>query len=144
MGVDVETYEQGHLRIPRSLLFVGRISQAKNLDVVFSSLPHLKHSSKMDIFGTPGPGNAEYAESLRGSDRELEKKALISYNVGVPHSEPPSVYGPHDVFVHVGSLRDFNKTLFEAMAAGNIVVTSDPSMKGVVGNKFFVEDVTES
>ncbi len=143
MGVDIDMYAQDHLRQKDSLLFVGRISPAKNLEVVFNALSHAKHAT-LDIFGTPGPGNAEYAWDLKSTFKGLEGSGKISFKGSVAHSETPTIYGTHDIFLHTGSLRGFNKTLLEAMAAGNIVITTDPAMRGIVSEKLYIRELTPS
>ncbi len=144
MGVDVDMYAKDHLREPDSLLFLGRISPAKHLDEVFRALSRLKKHSTLDVYGTPGPGNADYARDLQVRFQSLEKSGALRYRGAVAHAETPSVYGTHDIFIHTGTLRGFNKTLLEAIAAGNIVVTSEPSMRGVVSDSLFVKEPTES
>lgn len=144
MGVDTDMYAEDHRCEPGSLLFLGRISPAKHLEVVFQAISHLPKAPRIDIFGAPGPGNAEYAKKLRSQCTELEKRGVLSYRGSITHHETPRVYGTHDIFVHMGSLRGFNKTLLEAMAAGDIVITSDPHMRGVVDDRLFVHEQTEA
>ncbi|MDP3645614.1 MAG: glycosyltransferase family 4 protein, partial [bacterium] len=144
MGVDIDMYTNDSLREPRSLLFLGRISPAKHLDVILSAVSKIQKNVHVSIFGAPGPGNSEYADTLRSQFRELEKRGTLVYRGSVPHEETPIVYGTHEIFVHVGTLRGFNKTLLEAMAAGTIVITSEPSMRGVVDDRLFVENVSEN
>ena len=143
MGVDTDMYAEEHIREPGSLLFLGRISPAKHLGSVFKALSRMGDAPHTDVFGAPGPGNAPYASELRSQFRGLEEKGVLAYRGGISHAETPSVYGTHDIFIHVGTLRGFNKTLLEAMAAGDIVVTSDANMHGVVDDRLFVKEPTE-
>ena len=144
MGVDTDMYAEDRLRQPGTLLFLGRISPAKNLDIIFKALSGMKNAPTINVFGTPGPGNAGYTGELKSQFSELEKRGGLTYRGSVSHNETPAVYGTHDIFIHAGSLRGFNKTLLEAMAAGDIIVTSDPSMRGVVDDRLFMKETTEA
>ena len=115
MGVDVEMYEiadrSGGMR---SLLFLGRITEKKRLDIVLSALARLaekKVKFSFDIYGPAGAGDEQYLERIRSKFSALEQKGLIAFKGSVPHGETPSIYAAHGVFVHMGSRRGLNKTL---------------------------------
>ncbi|OGG53733.1 hypothetical protein A2851_02505 [Candidatus Kaiserbacteria bacterium RIFCSPHIGHO2_01_FULL_53_29] len=144
MGIDTDMYavDEPH-RASGSLLFLGRISPAKHLDVVLGALSEMDKPPTLDIYGRPGPGNDQYASQLRTQFAELERRGTVTYRGSILHDRTPEVYAAHDIFIHIGSLRGFNKTLLEAMAGGNIVITTDPSMRGVVHDRFFMEKLTK-
>ena len=146
-GVDVEAYEAVERSAPaRSLLFLGRITEKKRLDVVLSAFARLAEKGvkfSFDIYGPAGAGDEQYLESIRSKFLALEQNGFITFKGSVPHGETPSIYAAHGVFVHMGSRRGFNKTLFEAAASGCVVVTSDPWLKRVVDQRLFVEEPDE-
>lgn len=147
MGVDVGMYEAAGRRAEnRSLLFLGRITEKKRLDVVLSALGHLTEKGvkfSFDIYGPAGAGDERYLESLRSKFSRLERKNPIEFKGSIPHQETPAVYAAHGIFIHVGSRRGFNKTLLEAAVSGCVVVTSDPWLRRVVDERLFVEKPDE-
>ncbi|MBI5004042.1 glycosyltransferase [Candidatus Kaiserbacteria bacterium] len=131
---------------PGSLLFAGRIAREKRLNTSIDAVVHAaKHTLglHLDIYGAPVIADDRAFETeLRATYKPLEEQGLISFCGSVPHAQTPQIYATHDIFVHGGSVTGFNKSLFEAMAAGCIVVTSEPSMRRVVREDLFVDEAT--
>ncbi|MCR4325939.1 MAG: glycosyltransferase [Patescibacteria group bacterium] len=142
MGVDVDMYDVAERKAgPDSMLFLGRITAEKRLDTTLAALGRIaKNNSRFsfDIYGASGSGDDKYLKELRKNSAELEKRGLVTFRGSVPHDKTPDVYAKHDIFVHIGSRRGFNKTLFEACGAGCIVVTADPILRWVVDERLFV------
>jgi glycosyltransferase involved in cell wall biosynthesis len=149
MGVDVDMYnvkDRNTNPNPNSILFLGRITPKKKIDVMLVALTNLTRKQirfTFDIYGAPGEGDEPYLKDLHSKFEELECRGSISFRGAVPHDKTPVVYAAHEIVVHPGSLRGFNKKLFEALASGCIVVTSDPSMRGVVDDRLFVSGSDE-
>ncbi|MBI2030226.1 glycosyltransferase [Candidatus Kaiserbacteria bacterium] len=129
-----------------SLLFAGRITREKHLDMIIDAVARAaqhSHGLHLDIYGAPViAADHAFDQELRTKHKPLEEQGLISFRGSVPHAQTPQMYASHDIFVHGGSVSGFNKALFEAMAAGCIVVTSEPSMRGVVREDLFVDDAS--
>jgi UDPglucose 6-dehydrogenase len=129
-----------------SLLFAGRIAREKHLDMIIDAIAHAAqhtHGLHLDIYGAPVVANdVAYEKEIRAKYQSLADQGAISFEGSVPHAQTPAVYASHDIFVHAGSVTGFNKALFEAMAAGCIIVTSDPSMRRVVREDLFVDEAT--
>ena len=142
MGVDADAYEVADRKAdPRSLLFLGRLTAKKRLDTILAALARLAEKDlrfSFDIYGAPGTGDEPHLNELRSKFAELERKNLVSFRGSVLHDRTPVVYASHDIFVHMGSRRGFNKTLLEALASGCVAVTADPSLRGVVDDRLFV------
>ncbi len=151
MGTDVDMYNVKDRNAnpnpnPNSILFLGRITLKKKIDVMLVALTNLARKQirfTFDIYGAPGEGDEQYLKDLHSKFEELECRSSISFRGSVSHDKTPVVYAAHEIVVHPGSLRGFNKTLFEALASGCIVVTSDPSMRGVVDDRLFVSESDE-
>ena len=146
MGVDTDIYVSHERKAtPDSVLFLGRITPKKKLDVVLSAFSKARAYVKnitLDVYGEPRPGEETYAADVRSQFAELERDGAISYRGSTLHDKTPSVYGSHEIFIHAGSMRGFNKTLFEAMAAGCLIITGEREVRGVVHPKLFVEEPT--
>lgn len=131
---------------PGSLLFAGRITREKRLDMIIDAVARAaqhSHGLHFDIYGAPViADDRAFDQELRAAYKPLEERGLISFRGSVPHAQTPQMYASHDIFVHGGSVTGFNKALFEAMVSGCIVVTSEPSMRGVVRADLFVDDAS--
>lgn len=129
-----------------SLLFAGRIAREKHLDTIIEGVARAaqhSHGLHFDIYGAPViADDRAFDQELRAAHKPLLEKGTVAFRGSVPHAQTPQMYASHDIFVHGGSVTGFNKALFEAMAAGCIVVTSDPNMRRVVRADLFVDQVT--
>jgi glycosyltransferase involved in cell wall biosynthesis len=146
-GVETDVYAQA----PRtgalgSLLFLGRLAPEKKLDIAIAAVERAAqhHACRLDVVGaTILPGDEAYAADLRARFRQAQERGLVSFLGAMPHGKTPQAYASHDIFVHVGSVSGFNKTLFEAAASGCIVVTAAPELRHVVHEGLFIERADE-
>lgn len=147
MGVDTDIYTLERSAAKESLLFIGRLSPAKKLGIVLSAVQDIaKNVShlKLDVYGEARSGDESYFASLRSTFASLERDGFVSYKGTVLHEKTPEVYAGHEIFVYAGSARGSKKTLYEALAAGCIVITGEPEVKGVVDERLFLETVDEA
>jgi len=146
MGVDTDIYVTHERKAAsNSLLFLGRITPKKKLDTILAGFAQVRERVKdavFDVYGEARPGEEKYASEVRSRFAELERGGAISYRGSVLHDKTPHVYGSHDIFIHVGSMRGFNKTLYEAMAAGCLVISGEPELRELLHPKLFVEKPT--
>lgn len=146
-GVDTRPYasEMRHAK-HGSLLFAGRVAREKQIDVLIDAVARAaKHHATLhlDIYGAPVISDDRvYDQELRERYRSLEQGGLVSFRGSVPHAQTPPMYASHDIFVQTGSVSGFNKALFEAMAAGCIVVTAEPALRGVVRDDLFAGEAS--
>lgn len=106
-----------------TLLYVGRLSEEKGVDLLIDCLDHVRDPSKyrVEIVGD-GPGRdrlERHVDEKNYSDR-------IRFNGWVEHEQLPDYYDCADLFVHPGRWPEpFGRTIIEAMQSGTPVVTSD-------------------
>lgn len=146
MGVNTDIYVSHERKaFPDTLLFLGRITPKKKLDIILAGFAkvreHLKGAT-FDVYGEARPGEEAHAAEVRSRFAELERSGAISYRGSVLHDKTPHVYASHDIFIHIGSMRGFNKTLYEAMAAGCLVISSEPELRELLHPKLFIEKGT--
>ncbi len=118
--------------IPKSapvILFIGRISFEKKIDVVLSAFKHVlkKNPNAYLVIGGTGP----YLEDHKRIAGALELKNVV-FTGFVPDDLLPSLYSTADIFVSASDTETFGLTFVEAMHFGLPVV-------GV--NKFGAADV---
>ncbi|MEK7137742.1 MAG: glycosyltransferase, partial [Patescibacteria group bacterium] len=142
VGVESDIFSrQPRTAARETLLFLGRIAPAKRLDAVISAVDRISRTRKnvrLDIYGATAIREDEvYTQELRKRFSSLEKSGVISYRGAVVHEKTPPVYAAHDIFVNAGSASGFNKAVYEAMAAGCLVVTSNSELHEVVHPDLF-------
>ena len=99
------------------LLFVGRVSKEKDLDILVQSFRHLRKEKvpvQLSIVGH-GPFSKELAESL-------PEACYTGYLTG---TELAKAYASSDLFVFPSTTDTFGNVIIEAQAAGLPVIVSD-------------------
>ena len=102
------------------LLYVGRLSQEKNISFLMASLNVLakKRSDWHLLLVASGPEE----NNLKNFSRELGLRKQLTFWPQVPHSEIYSLYRSADIFVCSSKSEAQGMVLIEAMAAGLPVV----------------------
>ncbi len=127
-------------KIPRSILFLGRISPVKHLDVLIQSLEIL-HSRGENfqayIYGRPTPADSGYFKKIKDEAEELEKIGKLFFRDEVANTKTPVIYNEHEIFVNLTDSGSFDKTIIEAMLCGTLVLVSNWSLKDILEPQFF-------
>jgi glycosyltransferase involved in cell wall biosynthesis len=112
----------------REVLYVGRLSEEKNLDVVLDAAAGLDGGTQVTFLGD-GPARARLEARARALGVRLRVRPVV------PHAEVASVMAAADVFVLASFSEGHPKVLLEAMASGLPCVASDCE-----GNRSLVTD----
>lgn len=142
-GIEVEKYAAGE-NAPGTLLSLGRIDPVKKVAELLSALELLEKEGAAftaSIYGTPTPGREAYAQGLESLFSRLEARGVLARYPGVPHEKVPAIFGSHRIFVNLTPPGSFDKTVFEAMAAGCLVVAANPGVREVIGEELFVPTI---
>ncbi|MBX4210686.1 glycosyltransferase family 4 protein [Candidatus Parcubacteria bacterium] len=136
-GIATDVFKKDHTirKKPHSLLYVGRISAVKNVDVLlraFNLLIQKKVECTLDIYGDPGPGDQLYFESIKGLALPYERDGLITFHGKIPNSLTPAVYNAHQVLVNLTPRGNFDKTVLEAMSTETVVAVSSPAFASLL------------
>lgn len=104
--------------LPNSVLFIGRLSKEKGLDLLIKALDHLPNVS-LSILGLEGP--------LKPWVSGLEKtNPRIRFIKPVPHDQVMSIIREHAVVCCPSMFEEpFGKTVLESRIAGKPLVASD-------------------
>lgn len=104
---------------PARLLYLGRMTAEKGLDLLIESLPLLKSAFELSILGWGGP--------LEGRIRALaSENSRIKILQPVPHTEVPELIKAHDVVCCPSLVEEAcPKTVAEARLLGRRIVTTD-------------------
>lgn len=129
VGVELEQFaaqEQGQ-RLPASILSLGRIAPVKRIHVLIDALLALAHqgvSFTAAIYGDPLSADKEYYDALQRKVGDAGMEANITFHPGVPHRETPSIFEKYEMFVNLSPSGMYDKTIFEAAAAGTLPIAS--------------------
>lgn len=132
MGIDTRhTFQPTEDPDTNNIVFVGRLTPEKGLDVLLRALPTVvrQHAnSQLTIVGD-GP----LRKDLEALAKQLHIQRHVKFVGAVPHLEVPS-YIQSAVIVAVPSIREgFGLVAAEALACGRAVVASDiPSLRELI------------
>lgn len=125
---------------PLSLLYVGRLTLEKGVDLIVRAMDGLRGSAHLDIVGA-GPEMSvlvALAERLGVTD-------VVTFHGWLSQEQVREFYGKAAVFVHAGRWPEpSGRAVVDALASGLPVIVSDvggpPWIAGDAGLKFRVED----
>jgi len=122
-GIDTERFKRidDIQRKKNSILYLGRISPVKNIDILIEAVKILSGKNidfKLNIVG--------------GFIEGLEKYEKIKFYPPVPNYETPEIYNQNEIFVNLTDTGSFDKTILEAMACENIVLVSNISFNDLI------------
>lgn len=154
-GIDTDKFlPDANTRKPNSILYLGRISPVKKLELLFRAIRIMKdkdgysYSLIRDIV-VAGEGVSDrdriYIESLKKMAGEMGLSAKIIWKGRVPHSQVANHYKQGDIFVNATPTGSFDKAMLEAMACGDIVLASNRALHqflapGLADKLIFNED----
>lgn len=140
-GYDVETFKprmkksmyfknRFDLKKGINLLYAGRISKDKNLDLLIEAF--LKASREGNNINLILAGDGPYLTELKNKIKN-EKRILLTGRL--PHEEMPEIYSDADIFVFPSTTDTFGMAVLEAQACGVPAVVTD-----VGGPKEIIQD----
>ncbi len=141
VGIDIAQYERPRTASHGSILSLGRIDPVKRFHLLVAAISLLADDGldfRLDVYGVPTRGREQYLTDIRKEFAQLEERGCIRYMGPVSHDQTPQIYAAHDVFINLTPAGSFDKTMFEAMAAGCLVVTSNPDLKDIISHELFI------
>ena len=148
VGVDTSRFLESTsvARIQHSILFFARMAPAKRPELFIEALGLLKQrgvSFTASLYGSPLPVDVTYYENLKIKSRELGLEESVIFYPEVPNSEAPAVFAAHEIFVNCSPSGMFDKTLFEAVGAGCVVLARSLDFCEQAGSDFHFETCEE-
>lgn len=125
------------LRQGRFALYVGQVTDRKNVNVLIHALARVDDSISLAIAGSEGQGAETVHEAVRRT-RVGDRVRFLGY---VPEALLPGLMAAARVLVHPSRFEGFGFTPLEAMAVGTpAVVAEATSLPGVVGDAALLAD----
>jgi len=116
--IDTTLYKNFSLRKKNRVLFVGRLSNQKNLPLLLDSMNNTDIT--LDIVG-----DGELKDSL--NELALKKNVSVNFLGSITNDKMPELYNLYKVYVLCSHYEGNPKTLLEAMACGSAVIGTDVS-----------------
>jgi glycosyltransferase involved in cell wall biosynthesis len=145
VGVDTHQFSaiEGVARGRHSILFLARMSPAKRPDMLIEALSMLKERNtdwQASFYGSPTPAHADYYEHLQAQVRERGLSEQITFYPEVPNDRTPDIFAAHELFINCSPSGMYDKTLFEAAAAGCTVLATSEDWKRLAGEQYWFTD----
>ncbi len=110
-----------------SILTIGRISPAKDYEVLINAIELLKKEGlnfRVDVVGDVGtPEQKEYFERIKNSVSEKGLDRMITFVGSVRHRDIGNYLQKADLFVNMSHTGSVDKAVLEAMASGIVTIT---------------------
>ncbi len=138
VGVDLENFKANPNinRIPNSILSLGRIAPSKNIDILVDALVEMKNTDIVaSIYGDSLlQDNTYYSELKRKGENHVD------FYKGIPNTETIKVYSAYGIFVNLSSSGMYDKTIFEAIACGCLILASNDNLRGQISDDFIFHE----
>lgn len=149
VGVDETSAHMDEIitRVPRSVLFLGRLDPSKRPDMLIDALGIIAKQGitfTATFVGGPSKIDSEYPAQLRAQTEKLGIADRINFVGPVPNTETYLYYRSHDIFVNCSRSGMFDKTIFKAVACGCLVLATSLDFGDLAGKEFIFEENAES
>lgn len=143
--LDAFTAVSGVVRDPQRIISLGRIAPSKKVDMLLEALNRLRDTEwNASIYGAPLEEDKPYLERLQTMTRTFGLESRVQFPGSVSQREAPAAYSAHGIFVNCSPSGMYDKTIFEAMACGCIVIASSKDLARDVDPRcIFIENDAE-
>jgi glycosyltransferase involved in cell wall biosynthesis len=140
-GIDTEIFKRDEKiqKIKNSILYLGRISPIKNVDILIEAVKLLDKEGidfVLNIVGEAGEKDREYFEKIKNLSKDLEIKGKIKFLGKVQNYKTPEIYNQNEIFVNLSPSGLFDKTILEAMACETLVLTCNETFQDILEKKY--------
>jgi glycosyltransferase involved in cell wall biosynthesis len=144
VGIDTEVFRDKKVgRVHRSILFLARMAPVKKPHLLIEALSALKSrgtSFSVSFYGDPLPKDKVYYDSLMTRTTELSLSSSVSFHPGVSNAATVALYSSHEIFMNLSSSGMYDKTIFEAMSCGTLILASNENLRGTIDDRFIFTD----
>jgi glycosyltransferase involved in cell wall biosynthesis len=132
VGIPTDFFKPTRQPPKNSILYLGRISPVKNIHALVEACRFLSSESyTVTIAGDPASSeDKHYREALERKARSLDFPVVFRH--GVPYKQTLGFMTSHEIVVSLTPEGSFDKIVFEAMAAGALLVTANTAFKDIL------------
>ena len=143
VGIDTNLFKPEGSRVPHSILFLARMAPSKHPDILIEALGLLKKKGIVftaSFYGLPALGDEQYYTQLKSRTEALELSSEVQFHEAVRNADTPKIYAAHEICVNLSPSGMFDKTIFEAAAAGCLSLTSNKNLEHVVDSRLWYQE----
>jgi len=146
VGVDIDRFQPDThtTRKPNSVLFLARMSPSKRAEILLEALLLLSRAGTtftVDFVGSPAERDTAYFEAFKEKSKLLGEK--VTFSPAIPNTAAVDIYKTHELFVNTSPSGMLDKTIFEAIASGCIVLASSKDFAQIAGFSYYFETAPE-
>ncbi|MGB2580550.1 MAG: glycosyltransferase family 4 protein [Minisyncoccia bacterium] len=134
VGIDTKNFfDKNKDRESGSILSIGRISPVKNILGIIRMISSLREkgwTGSAYVYGSAPTRDIHYEEEVRSVAAPLVENKVINFEPNVSYSKIADVYNAHEIYVNITPAGSLDKTIFEAMACGMMVITTNQALVG--------------
>lgn len=140
VGVDTNffTPDPAIKKINQSILFFGRISPIKRLNLFIEALNILKEKNINFVAKIVGDAPERDQKHLEGIKQMVRKYGLgdnVEFKKGVPNCQASEVFNRHEIFVNLTPSGSLDKMIFEAMSCGTLILVSNKNLETILSEE---------
>lgn len=142
VGIDTNFFkpDPSIVKKPYSILFLGRISPVKRVEVFVEALKNLKIDFFATIAGAPTIKDLEYEKMIRNKVSSYGLKDRVSFFGAVNQEGALRLYREHELYVNLTPPGSMDKTIFEALSVGLKVLSTNKDLEKISPNVTVVND----
>lgn len=131
VGIDTDDFKvlNQQPKVPNSILYLGRFSPVKNVDILIEAANLLDKRGidfKLNIVGQPAESERDCFDKIKEISRDLEAKGKARFWGKIANYQTPEIYNQNEISVNLTQAGSLDKTIFEAMACQSLVLVSNP------------------
>ena len=137
VGVDVNFFKPDLTieKIPSSILFFGRTSPIKKVDIFIKALSILKEKNinfSAKIIGNAPERDKKYLENMKQAVKDSSLIDIVEFKKGVPSWQAPEIFNQYEIFINLTPSGSLDKMIFEAMACGSLILVSNKNLEAIL------------
>jgi glycosyltransferase involved in cell wall biosynthesis len=133
-GIDADLFRRDEkvTKKQNSILFLGRISPVKNLEVLVDALRKMDINFKAQIVGSSPKRDREYYSKIKNLAADLVEKGKLEFIEQVPNHKTPEFYNSNKLFINLTDSGSFDKSILEAMACEMVILVSNNTYREIL------------
>ena len=146
VGINLNIFNPGGERndfYKGKILFLARLAPVKKPEILISALKKLVKEGvnfEASFYGDFLPVDRTWAEILKKDIADSDLSDRLTFYLGISNDQTPKVYRGHEIFVNLSSSGMYDKTIFEAMACGCLVLACNRNLIGEIDERFIFEE----
>jgi len=144
-GIDTQLFQRdaGTARQPHSILYLGRISPIKKVDVLIRAADILHKRGiafTLTIAGGAEEPFADFYQRVTALAASSSCSGSIRFAGEIPNYRAAELYSSHEVLVNLSPAGLFDKAVLEAMACEAMVLASSPAFRECLPRECFFDE----